>query len=87
MAAEQRQSMESWARRPVRGEKAQVQALDRTQPLLPMRSGQPERRTPDYLLSVSLSAAQSFLHTANASEQFIQRIKDSGHGRVYKSVS
>jgi transposase len=29
-------------------EKTQVQALDRTQPLLPMRPGQVERRTPDY---------------------------------------
>jgi transposase len=29
-------------------EKAQIQALDRTQPLLPMRPGQPERRTHDY---------------------------------------
>ena len=30
-------------------EKAQIQALDRSQPLLPMRPGQAERRTPDYL--------------------------------------
>ena len=30
------------------GEKTQVQALDRTQPLLPMRPGQIERRTHDY---------------------------------------
>ncbi len=29
-------------------EKAQIQALDRTQPLLPMRPGLPERRTHDY---------------------------------------
>ncbi len=29
-------------------EKAQIQALERTQPLLPMRPGQAERRTPDY---------------------------------------
>src|SRR5207253_4188678 len=29
-------------------EKAQIQALDRTQPLLPMRLGQAERRTHDY---------------------------------------
>src|SRR5574340_1192097 len=29
-------------------EKAQIQALDRTQPLLPMRPGQIERRTHDY---------------------------------------
>ena len=30
-------------------EKAQIQALDRTRPLLPMRPGQVERRTHDYL--------------------------------------
>ena len=30
-------------------EKSQIQALDRTQPLLPMRPGQPERRTHDYM--------------------------------------
>ena len=29
-------------------EKAQIQALDRTRPLLPMRPGQVERRTHDY---------------------------------------
>ena len=29
-------------------EKSQIQALDRTQPMLPMRPGQPERRTHDY---------------------------------------
>ncbi len=30
-------------------EKSQIQALERAQPLLPMRPGQPERRTHDYL--------------------------------------
>jgi transposase len=30
-------------------EKSQIQALDRTQPLLPMQMGQPERRTHDYV--------------------------------------
>src|SRR5258708_32760922 len=30
-------------------EKSQIQALDRTQPLLPMRPGQIERRTHDYM--------------------------------------
>jgi len=30
-------------------EKSQLQALDRTQPLLPMRPGQPERQTHDYV--------------------------------------
>src|SRR6185436_16542787 len=30
-------------------EKSQIQALDQTQPLLPLRPGQPERRTHDYV--------------------------------------
>jgi transposase/transposase-like protein len=30
-------------------EKSQIQALDRSQPVLPMRPGRPERRTPDYV--------------------------------------
>jgi hypothetical protein len=30
-------------------EKTQIQALDRSQPLLPMRPGQPERRAHDYV--------------------------------------
>ena len=30
-------------------EKSQIQALDRTQPMLPMRPGQAERRTHDYM--------------------------------------
>lgn len=40
-------------------EKSQIQALDRTQPLLPMRPGQAERRTHDYVRhgTVSLFAA------------------------------
>src|SRR5919106_1554983 len=40
-------------------EKSQIQALDRTQPLLPMRPGQVERRTHDYVRhgAVSLFAA------------------------------
>lgn len=40
-------------------EKSQIQALDRSQPVLPMRPGQPERRTHDYTRhgTVSLFAA------------------------------
>src|SRR5712671_5143804 len=40
-------------------EQSQIQALDRTQPLLPMRPGQPERRSHDYTRhgTVSLFAA------------------------------
>jgi hypothetical protein len=30
-------------------EKAQIQAVDRTQPILPLRPGLPERRTHDYI--------------------------------------
>jgi transposase len=36
-------------------EKAQIQALDRTQPLLPMRPGQSERRTHDYRLGAAIT--------------------------------
>ena len=36
-------------------EKSQIQALDRTQPLLPMRPGQAERRTHDYKRHGTLS--------------------------------
>ncbi len=36
-------------------EKSQIQALDRTQPLLPMRPGQVERRTHDYMRHGTLS--------------------------------
>ena len=45
-------------------EKSQIQALDRTQPLLPMRPGQAERRTHDYkrlaLSPMSWSRARTF---------------------------
>lgn len=36
-------------------EKTQVQALERSQPVLPMRPGQPERRTHDYYRHGTLS--------------------------------
>jgi transposase len=36
-------------------EKSQIQALDRTQPVLPMRPGQPERRSHDYTRYGTLS--------------------------------
>lgn len=36
-------------------EKSQIQALDRTQPLLPMQPGQPERRSHDYVRHGTLS--------------------------------
>jgi hypothetical protein len=37
-------------------EKSQIQALDRSQPLLPMRPGQIERRTHDYVRHGTLGA-------------------------------
>ncbi len=37
-------------------EKSQIQALNRTQPLLPMRPGQIERRTHDYVRARPLSS-------------------------------
>jgi transposase len=37
-----------WGHRPRAGEKSQIQALDRTAPMLPMQPGLPERRTHDY---------------------------------------
>ena len=41
-------------------EKAQIQALDRTQPLLPMRPGQVERRTHDYMRHGTTSLFAAF---------------------------
>src|SRR6202171_5938863 len=41
-------------------EKAQIQALNRTQPLLPMRPGQPERRTHDYVRHGTTSLFAAF---------------------------
>jgi transposase len=61
-------------------EKAQIQALDRTQPLLPMRPGQAERRTHDYkrhgttslfaALDIKTSKVLSQLHRRHRSIEF-----------------
>lgn len=61
-------------------EKAQIQALDRTQPLLPMRPGQAERRTHDYkrhgttslfaALDIKTSKILSQLHRRHRSLEF-----------------
>jgi transposase len=61
-------------------EKAQIQALDRTQPLLPMRPGQVERRTHDYTrhgttslfaaLDVKTSKVLGQLHRRHRSVEF-----------------
>jgi transposase len=63
-------------------EKAQIQALDRTQPLLPMRPGQVERRTHDYkrhgttslfaALDVKTSQVISQFHRRHRSSEFRQ---------------
>ncbi len=63
-------------------EKAQIQALDRTQPLLPMRPGQIERRTHDYTrhgttslfaaLDVKTSQVISQFHRRHRSTEFRQ---------------
>lgn len=61
-------------------EKSQIQALDRTQPLLPMRPGQAERRTHDYkrhgttslfaALNVKTGAVLGELHRRHRSAEF-----------------
>lgn len=55
-------------------EKSQIQALDRTQPLLPMRPGQAERRTHDYKRhgTTSLFAALE-VHTSHVIGQLRRR--------------
>src|SRR5260370_37849215 len=76
-------------------EQSQIQALDRTQPLLPMRPGQPERRTHDYVrhgttsLFAALEAASGQIigqcHRRHPAEilarvqRFWRRISDSRH--------
>ncbi len=71
-------------------EKAQIQALDRTQPLLPMRPGQSERRSHDYVRhgTTNLFAALDFKagtvlgefhhrHRAIEFRKFLQTIDDA----------
>ena len=63
-------------------EKSQIQALDRTQPLLPLRPGQAERRTPDYkrhgttslfaALELKTSRVIGQLHRRHRSSEFRQ---------------
>ncbi len=43
-------------------EKSQVQALDRTQPVLPLRPGIPERQTHDYIRHGTTSLFAAFGH-------------------------
>jgi len=76
-------------------EKSQVQALDRTQPLLPMRPGQVERRTHDYVRhgTTSLFAALDVKsgkvigechrrHRAREFRQFLETIDTSVPARL-----
>jgi transposase len=72
-------------------EKAQIQALDRTQPVLPMRPGQVERRTHDYTrhgtttLFAALNAKSgkviSEFHRRQRAREF-RKFLDTIHGRV-----
>ena len=45
-------------------EKSQIQALDRSAPVLPMMPGLPERRTHDYLRHLPFSMDRSIVATA-----------------------
>ncbi len=69
-------------------EKSQIQALDRSQPLLPMRPGQVERRIHDYTrhgttsLFAALNVASGALigrcypkHRSSAFRKFLDQIK------------
>jgi transposase len=63
-------------------EKSQIQALDRTAPILPLRPGQPERRTHDYVrhgttslfaaLDVATGRVIGELHRRHRSHEFVQ---------------
>ncbi len=76
-------------------EKAQIQALDRTQPLLPMRPGQAERRTHDYTrhgttslfaaLDVKTSQVISQCHRRHRSVEF-RRFLDAVEAQVPADV-
>lgn len=66
-------------------EKSQVQALERTQPLLPLRPGQPERRTHDYVrhgttslfaaLEVSTGKVIGQCHRQHRHQEFLHFLK------------
>jgi hypothetical protein len=63
-------------------EESQIQALDRTAPILPLRPGQPERRTHDYVrhgttslfaaLDVATGRVIGELHRRHRSQEFLQ---------------
>jgi transposase len=66
-------------------EKSQIQALDRTQPALPMLPGRPERRTHDYLrygtttlfaaLDIATGEVISELHRRHRSTEFLKFLR------------
>lgn len=66
-------------------EKSQVQALDRTQPLLPMTPGYPERRSHDYVrngttslfaaLDVATGKVMGSCHRRHRSQEFLKFLK------------
>src|SRR5262250_1461217 len=66
-------------------EKSQIQALDRTSPILPLRPGQPEQRTHDYVrhgttslfaaLDVATGRVIGELHRRHRSREFLQFLK------------
>lgn len=66
-------------------EKSQIQALDRTQPLLPLAPGIPERRTHDYerhgtttlfaALDIATGAVIGDLHRRHRSREFLQFLR------------
>jgi transposase len=66
-------------------EKSQIQALDRTQPILPMLPGLPERRTHDYLrhgtttlfaaLDIATGEVIGELHRRHRSTEFLQFLR------------
>jgi transposase len=68
-------------------EKAQIQALDRTQPVLPMRPGQVERRTHDYKRhgTTSLFAALD-VATGNVITQFHRRQRSAEFRRFLDAI-
>ena len=75
--------------------KSQIQALDRTQPVLPLRPGIPERRTHDYKrngttsLFAALDVATGFVigkcHKRHRSKEFLDFLKEIG-ARVPKGL-
>ena len=66
-------------------EKSQIQALDRTQPILPLAPGVPERRTHDYMrhgtttlfaaLDIATGAVIGELHRRHRSSEFVQFLR------------